>query len=209
MTVEVAEVGVVDEGTEDAAARYFSAALIASSCRISPSAAAVLPPPSLLIPVGLYTTFDWSALQPLTGFRAPSKPLTETFLRSDPFHLKFSKIAHSSVAHSSTWREQSLTLNFGQCKRFECGLSPRPLRPLQPRGVQGCPPTTSEIHSKAQTCDNCNLWHAFAARRPGHNQYSVFGRQACSFSVLLTSHASRRSACHLRGVSDLLYYTCS
>ena len=64
MTVGVADIGVVDEGTEDAAAWCFSAALIASSCRISPSPAAVLPPPPLLVPLGLYTTFDWSALQP-------------------------------------------------------------------------------------------------------------------------------------------------
>ena len=82
-------------------------------------------------------------------------------------------------------------LNFGQRKRFECDLSLRPLRPLQPRGVQGCPPTTPEIHSTTQARDNCNLWHAFAARRPGRrspdNKYSVFGRQAGLFSVLLIS----------------------
>jgi hypothetical protein len=50
MTVEVAEVGVVVEGTDDAAARCFSAALIASSCRISTSP--VFPPaPALLLPL--------------------------------------------------------------------------------------------------------------------------------------------------------------
>lgn len=47
-------------------------------------------------------------VSPFSASSDAAMPLTETVLRSGPFHRKFTKIIHTSPAQSSSWRELSL-----------------------------------------------------------------------------------------------------